>query len=84
MWLLHYQSLLNSVPESTVHIHKIDMYCSNIQLSDKMVVKVKELQELIIAMPVVKPVAMTISVMNILSMLTKNYIFLCLCCIAVC
>ena len=44
MWLHHYQSLLNSVPESTVHIHKIDMYCSNIQLSDNMVVKVKELQ----------------------------------------
>ena len=44
MWLHHYQSLLNSVPESTVHIHKIDMYCSNIQISDNMVVKVKELQ----------------------------------------
>ena len=54
MWLQHYQSLLNSVPESTVHIHKIDMYCSNIQLSDNMVVKVKELQKLIIAMPVGK------------------------------
>ena len=54
MWLHHYQSLLNYVPESTVHIHKIDMYCSNIQLSDNMVVKVKELQELIIAMPVGK------------------------------
>ena len=54
MWLHHYQSLLNSVPKSTVHIHKIDMYCSNIQLSDNMVVKAKELQELINAMPVGK------------------------------
>ena len=29
-------------------------FCSNIQLSDNMVVKVKELQELIVAMPVGK------------------------------
>ena len=42
MWRHHYQSLLNSV--STVHIHKIDMFCSNIQTTDNMVVKVKELQ----------------------------------------
>ena len=53
MWF-HYQSLLNSVPESTFHIYKIDMYCSNIQISDNMVVKVKELQELRNAMPVGK------------------------------
>ena len=81
MWLHHYQSLLNSVPEPTVHIHKIDMYCSNIQISDNMVVKVKELQELTIAMPVGK---VSISATNILSMLTKNYIFLGLCFIVVC
>ena len=49
MWLHHFQSLLISVPESTVH-----MYCTHIQLSDNMVVKVKELQKLIIAMPVGK------------------------------
>ena len=54
MWLHHYQSLLNYVPESTVHIHKFDMYCSNFQISDNMVVKVKELEELIVAMPVGK------------------------------
>ena len=48
------QSLINYVPECTVHIHKIDMYCSNIQISANMVVEFKELQELIIAMPVGK------------------------------
>ena len=52
-----------------------------------MVVKVKELQEIIIAMPVGKAsayVATTISAMNILSMLAKNDLFLCLCFIVVC
>ena len=51
---VHYQSLLNFVPKSTVHTLEIDMYCSNIQISDNMVVKVRELQELILAMPVGK------------------------------
>ena len=41
-------------PSIYCFIHKIDTYCSNIQISDNMVVKVKELQELIIAMPVGK------------------------------
>ena len=55
MWLRHYQSLLNSIPDSPVHIHKINKYCSNIQINDNMVVKVKELQEIISAtMPVGK------------------------------
>ena len=84
MWLHHYQSLLNSVPESTVLIHKIDMDCSNIQLSDNMVVKVKELQELIIAMPVGKASGYDHISNEHLSMLTKHYIFLCLCFIVIC
>ena len=54
MWLHHYQSLLNSIPDSPVHIHKIDKYCSNIQFNDNVVVKVKELQEIISNMPVGK------------------------------
>ena len=53
MWLHHYQSLLNSIPDSPVHIHKIDKYCSNIQFNDNMV-KVKELKEIISNMPVGK------------------------------
>ena len=48
MWLRHYQSLLNYILDSPVHIHKIDKYCSSI------VVKVKELQEIISNMPVGK------------------------------
>ena len=55
MWLRHYQSLLNSIHDSPVHIHKINIYCSNIQINDNMVVKVKELQEIISStMPVGK------------------------------
>ena len=37
IWLHRYESLLNSIPDSPVRklrIHKIDMYCSNIQLND--------------------------------------------------
>ena len=45
MLLHHCQSLLNSIPDSPVHIHKIDKYCSNIQFNDNMVVK--ELKEII-------------------------------------
>ena len=44
MWLYHYQLLLNSISDSPVHIHKIDMYCSNIQNNDNKIVQVKELQ----------------------------------------
>ena len=54
MWLHHYQSLLNSIPDSHVHIHKINKYCSNIQFNDNMVLKAKELQEIISNTPVGK------------------------------
>ena len=54
MWLHHYKSLLNYIPDSRVHIHKIDTYYRHIQCNDTTVVKVKELQELISNMPVKK------------------------------
>ena len=54
MWLHRYQSLLNSIPDSPVQMHKIEMYCSNIQINDNMVVNIEEPQEIISTMPVGK------------------------------
>ena len=54
MWLHHYQSLLNSIPGSPVNIKKINEYCSNVQLNVQMIVNVKEIQDIIHAMPVGK------------------------------
>ena len=54
MWLHHYQSLLNSIPGSPANIKKINEYCSNVQLNDQMIVKVKEIQDIIHAMPIGK------------------------------
>ena len=54
MWLHHYQSLLNSIPGSPVNIKKINEHCSNVQLNVQMIVNVKEIQDIIHAMPVGK------------------------------
>ena len=54
MLLNHYQLLLNSIPDSPVHLHNIDMYCSNIQINDNVIVQVKEQQTIISTMPVGK------------------------------
>ena len=54
MWLHHYQFLLNSIPGSPVNIKKINEYCSNVQLNVQMIVNVKEIQDIIHAMPVGK------------------------------
>ena len=54
MWLHHYQSLLNSIPGSPVNIKKINEYCSNVQLNVQMIFNVKEIQDIIHAMPVGK------------------------------
>ena len=53
-WLHHYQSLLNSIPGSPVNIKKINKYCSNVQFNDQMIVNVKEIQDIIQAMPIGK------------------------------
>ena len=50
-WLHHYQSLLNSIPGSPVNINE---YCSNVQLNVQMIVNVKEIQDIIHAVPVGK------------------------------
>ena len=50
----HYQSLLNSIPGSPVNIKKINEYCNNVQLNVQMIVNVKEIQDIIHAMPVGK------------------------------
>ena len=54
MWLHHYQSLLNPIPGSPVNIKKINEYCSNVQLNIQMIVNIKEIQDIIHAMPVGK------------------------------
>ena len=54
MWLHHYHSLLNSIPGSPVNIKKINEYCSNVQLNVQMIVNVKEIQDIIHAVPVGK------------------------------
>jgi len=42
MWLRHYHSLINSIPDSPVHIHNAAIHCSTI--NNNIVVKVEELQ----------------------------------------
>ena len=51
MWLHHYQSLLNSIPGSPMHISKIEAYCNNITFHDQMTINVKEICEQIQTMP---------------------------------
>ena len=53
-WLHHYQSLLNSIPGSPANIKKINEYCSNVQFNDQMIANVKEIRDVIHAMPVGK------------------------------
>ena len=60
MWLHHYQSLLNSIPGSPVNIKKINEYCSNVQLNVQMIVNVKEIQDIIHAMPIGKDYTMIV------------------------
>ena len=54
MWLHHYQSLLNSIPGSPANIKKINEYCSNVHFNVQMIVNVKDIQDIIHAMPVGK------------------------------
>ena len=54
MWLHHYQSLLNSIPGSPVHISKIEAYCNNITFHDQMTINVNEICEQIQTIPMGK------------------------------
>ena len=54
MSLHHYQSLLNSIPGSPANIKKSNEYCSNVQFNDQMFVNVKEIQDVIHAIPIDK------------------------------
>ena len=60
MWLYHYQSLLNSIPGSPANIKKINEYCSNVQFNVQMIVNVKEILDIIHAMPIGKALVMIV------------------------
>ena len=83
MWLHHYQSLLNSIPGSPVHISKIEAYCNNITFHDQMTINVKEICEQIQIMPMGKaPGFDNVSNEHFKYANEKLYMFLCLCCSA--
>ena len=54
LWLHHYQSLHNFIPGSPANIKKINEYCSNVQFNVQMIVNVKEIQDIMHAMPIGK------------------------------